>query len=295
MRGPASLLDRAAGPAVLGLVAAAAGLGDRLVGPPSERHALLVAALVAAAGLATWRLADRWDLAWLAAATAGLWALPHGTPRARLWLAVVPLAALAVPPDAVARVPDAVLAVAGAILAAGAALALGLGATGTGIAAASALALALARPDVPTEATLRALRTGALVGPGVALLVLAGLNAGTGWLEAPDAAAALGLGVGLAGLLALAGLAALGLATLLESAAPAQRVAWLAAALAAALALGALPTREPAAIRAGLAVSLGPAVALASLAAARLDATGVPRPAAFALPAVAASVQFALV
>lgn len=293
-----SLVDRVRedleGLVVLGAVALGAGLLDRFTGPPSDKHAVIFVALVGGAGWATWQITQRIDLAWLAAATAGLWSIPHATPRQQLWIGLVPLALLALPPGTLERVRDAALAPLAALVAAGVTAWLAPNLLAISIAGAGAFALTVFRPEVPTSETLGALETVALVLPGGVLLVLLGVNAGTAWFEAPEAKAALWTGIGVLGLTVLVALALLGLSTLLESEDPSQRSAWLTVSIVLACLVAIVPSKDLALLQAVGALAVGPVVLLASLAAARFQTGGVPWPVAYAIPLAASLAQAGL-
>lgn len=277
------------------LPALAAGLVDLFaVGPTSIVHASLVAALVAGAGLATWRITEHWGLAGVTAATAALWSFPYLVPASQLWISTLPLLVLLVPAQRLDVVRSGPLAVLVALIAAALALVLGLGALPSTLAGASAFILTILRPDVPTEATLRGLRAVALLAPGVVLIALVGVNAGTGWFEQAGGADALGLGVGLLGVLALASLALLGLATLLASTDPAQRTAWLASALGLALLVAVVPARDVALLQAAGAHAVAPLAVLAVIAGARVAAAQGRAALGGALPLVASALQLGL-
>lgn len=278
------------------LVAAiAAGLVDLLVVAEADvLHAGLVAALVAAVGLATWRITGRWGLAGVAAGTAGLSPFLYLVPSSQLWIAWLPLLVLLFPAERLTELRDGATGILAALLAAVAALALGSGPWTTALAGAGALLVTILRPDVPTETTLRGLRSIALLAPGLILLALVGVNAGTGWLEQPGGAEAMMLGVGLLGVLALAGLAVLGLATLLASTDPAQRPAWVAVGLGLVLLVALVPMREVALLRATGAHAMGPLAVLAAIAGARVAATQGKAALGLALPLTASALQLGL-
>jgi hypothetical protein len=138
------------------------------------------------------------------------------------------------------------------------------------------------------------LETSALFLPAVGLLGLTAVNAGTGWLEQTDALDALGLGIALAGVLVLVGLAIYGLATLLASEDSSQRSAWLTVAMAVGLLVAVVPTREVAALQATAAFAAAPIVALAAIAAARIGRRIDPAEPAYAIPVVATLAQIGL-
>lgn len=288
------LEEHAPGLGLVLAIAALSGLVDRFVGPPSDRHAVLLAVLVAGTGLVTWRITQRWDLAALAAAIAGLWALPHATHRRDLWLALVPLGLLAIPGERLERIPHPLQAIVLAGLAAGATAWLSLDPLALVLAGVLAPAFLWIRPHQPTAGTIGAIRTGSLAGPGLALIGLVGLNAGTGWLEQADAATALWIGVGLAGLGALVGLAGLGLSTLLESDDPDQASAWVALAVPVATLVALAPTRSVEILRAVASSGMAPLALLASLTAARLSANWGPRPLGYGVALLATALQVGL-
>lgn len=291
---PSPIERHGRGAAAVVAIGLAAGLLDRFVGTPSDRHALLVAALVAGVGAAAWQVTERWDLGAVAAATAGLWAIPHTVPRHQVWVAAGPIAAMLVPTAWLERVRDLGLAIVGAALALLAGVGLGLSVPALAFAAVGAFVTTYARPAVPTEGTLRGLRTVALFTPGLALVGLVGVNAGTGWLEAAGGAQALGLGVGLLGLTAILALAVLGLSTLLASRDPAQRSAWLAASLGIVVLAATVPARDVELLRAAGAHALAPLAVLATVAGARVGATQGSRLSGYMFPLAASVTQIPL-
>lgn len=284
----------ALGLALLGLIAGLAGTVDRFTGPPSDRHALILAALVAGVGLAAWRLTRRWDLAWLAAATAALWSIPYATPRQELWVAAVPIAVLLAPTGWLARLSDVALGLIAFFLAGGVAAWFTREPIAAAFAGVGAFFVTWMRPGVPTRQTIGAFRTGSLLAPGLVLILLMAANAGTGWFEQPSAKQALWLGIGLAGLLVLVALAGLGLTTLLESDDPGQRSAWLASALGLVVLVVSASLRDVETLRAAGAHAVGPIAVLACLTAARLEEGGLAQPLAYAIPLVASVTQMGL-
>lgn len=282
------------GLAVVAAVALAAGVLDRFVGLPSDRHALLLAALVAGVGLAGWRVAQRWDVAVLAALAAGVWAIPQAVPRHRLWVAAVPVLVLLVPGERLGELRPVAASLAAAALTAAVVVVLEGGLVVGAPAGALAFLFVLVRPDVPTDATLRALRTVALFAPGTLLLTFVAVNAGTGWFERATAAEALLAGTGLLGLLGLVSLAILGLATVLASSDPAQATAWVASAMALAVLVVVVPLRDVALLRAAGAYALGPLAVLAATAGVRVGSTHGRRSLGLALPLAASAVQIGL-
>lgn len=286
-------LLRAALPGLIavGLIALTAGLADRFTGPPSDRHALLLTALVAGTGLATWQVTKQARLASLGALTVGLWAIPHAVHRQQLWVAALPLALLLVPAGWLQRVRDPALALLATLFATIAAFGLSLGIWSTALAGAGAFLIVLARPKRPTQETLGALRTASLLLPGSVLLLLVAVNAGTGWFEQPSGAGALITGLGLLGLLALVGLSGLGLATLLASSDPSERTAWVASGLGIVLFLFVTPERDIGLLQVTAAHALAPLVVLATVAAARLEAEATHRWWSLLLPIAAVAAQ----
>lgn len=293
-----SLLERVQedreGLAILALVVLAAGLFNRFTGTSSDKHALIFVAIVAGTGWVTWQITHRTDLSWLAAATVGLWSIPRATPREHLWIALVPLAILAVPPKAWTRLHDAALAIPVGLAAAGLTAWLTPDAFAIALAGGAGFLVTMLRPETPTRETTGAVRTGALLLPGGVFLALLGVNAGIGWFEPLDAEAAVWTGIGLLGLLVLLALAGLGLATLLESDDPGQRSAWLAIAIPLACLVAVVPLKDLSLLQAVGALAVGPVVLLAVIAAARFDAGGVPQPVGFAVPLLASLAQFGL-
>lgn len=242
-------------------------------------------------GLATQKVTARADVGWAAAAGLALWSVPHGSSETVLIGSVVPGLLLAYGP-----LPrwTATMATGGST----AALLFVLGApvAGTLVWGLAAAALSLARPEAPTEGTVRALRASALLLPGVGLAGALALNAATGRAEHLSIPEAIEFGIGLAALLALASTAGLGLSTLLESDTPYATRAWSSLSASLGIVAGAAQGVSPLFGFRSLAVSALPLAALSLILAARL-ASGRARRARwwFAMPVGLFALQFGLI
>lgn len=295
---PAWRPDREQAPLLVAALAAAAGAGQlaRMVQAPSDRHAVLLAALAAATGAIAWWLTRRAEVALAATLTAGLWAVPHATYRWDLVWAVVLAAACLVPAGWMARGRAIERGLLAGALAAGVVFLVGGGTAALGLAGLVGFAAAWVLPEQPAQGTIRALRSAALFAPGLVLVALVPLNAATGWFTAATPFEALWLAIGVAAAVALYAMAALGLTTLLESQAPAQRPLGVAAAASLAVLVGGIATRDLVVLGNAAAATMVPVAVLAAIAAGRVS-NEHPRigRAAFALPALLAVLQFGFV
>lgn len=249
---------------------AAAGLADRFLVIPSERHALVVTLLVAAAAAGAWWVTRRLDLAWLAAAIAASWPILHGTDRHLLLAGLAPGLLLLFPTRVHERVPRWLVALFGALVAGGIAVYLVSSPVVSATAAIFTFLLVWIRPAVPTEEAIGTMWSTGLLLPGIVLVGLVPVNAATGWFEAPTAQQALYVGIGLLAALVLVSLEVLGVSTLVESDEPAQASAWLAAMVGFGVILGVATAKDLTLLEAGLAVSVVPLSLLAAVAVARI-------------------------
>lgn len=229
----------------------------------------LVAVLGLLAGALAWHATGRAHLALAAALVAALWAPAHTSGAILL--------ALAAAVGLVGLVPLAPKALGGLVTATGAGAAGWLltgGATGAGIGAGLGLLAAVARPLRPTEGHLRALRTTSLFLPALALVTLMAVNAVMGIGALRSVREVLLVGVGLASLFTLVGLAGLGLSTLLESDDPVQAKGWTMTAFAFGAVVATLPARDPSLTIQATAVAAVPVAFLAAIAIGRLGTDG---------------------
>lgn len=246
-----------------------AGAADRLIVTPSDRHAVIFTALTATTAGLTWHVTRRFDLAWVAAATVGAWAIPHATFRRDLLLAFVPAALIALPGRTFEDVPRWAPAMLAALVAGAVMLWLTGSPAATGLASVVAGAGTWVRPGVPTEGTIGAMWSSALFLPGVVLIGLVPVNAATDWFEAPTAEQALWIGLALLGTLLLFSLATLGLSTLVESDDPAQATIWVASLVALGIVAGSLATKDLVILRTSVAIAAAPVGLLVAIVAGR--------------------------
>lgn len=272
------------------LIAAAALVLDLTVFGAALLHALLIGGLALSAFGTGWLLGQRNDLSLLATglvAGSGL-----------LYLAPWPFVAAAFGPvlQFLVTVRTRFLQLLGSMIIAGVlAAALNPFLPVMVLSVALAGALTLLRPATPTHGQLQALRGLALFLPAAALAAALALNAATGRADAIAPLTALRWSLGLVGVLALASLALLGLATLLESDEPRQAAAWGSVASAAGLVLASLVLKDPSRTLETLVVGVVPAVVLASVATVRFARAKTPGWRwALAIPALPCLLQFGL-
>lgn len=246
------------------LVVAELGLAFAYWHHQSWMEASLQTLLALVVATATWRITGHAGVAASAGLGLAVWRLPAAVGAPFLAAALVPTLIFLVPFRR--RMVEAGVAAGAALVVAALALRepplILMAAVVAGIAA-------LARPTLRTRGALHALRDTALFAPAPALLGALFVNAVTGRAaHLPNRDAVL-FGLALAGLLALASAALLGLSLLLQSTDPIQRSAWVSIATFGGVAVASLPLTETELLLPLAVIAGGPFLLLSAVTAAR--------------------------